>query len=355
MANNTKNLIKQFKTKPPKLTAFGGMIIPNHSGDHSAGKTKAPEVDNALVNKKYVDDEIAGIPLHDPLTLGLMPNGLTLTNQELGIEIASSTTPGAMDTTQVEKLDGIETGAEVNNISDANATDLTDAGDSALHYHSADRARAVHSGTQPASTISDFDTEVGNHADVAANTSARHTQNTDTILDSGGANQITAAQAKSAYTHVSNNGTDHSYINQDVSTAGTPTFTAAYSNNGSGQGNFGYNGAYYLSMRAGTWYINQNGWTYEFATSYFAPYTTGALSLGSAAKKWNGGYLSGTLASTAEINTSNYFKGNYKSSDGSIGANLTRTFYASATSGGLPTVRNTITIKDGLIISWTQV
>lgn len=53
------------------------------------------------------------------------------------------------------KLDGIEAGAEVNNISDVNATDLTDAGDSALHFHSADRARANHTGTQALSTISD--------------------------------------------------------------------------------------------------------------------------------------------------------------------------------------------------------
>lgn len=33
------------------------------------------------------------------------------------------------------KLDGIETGAEVNNISDANATDLTDGGETTLHTH----------------------------------------------------------------------------------------------------------------------------------------------------------------------------------------------------------------------------
>jgi len=61
-------------------------------------------------------------------------------------------------------------------------TDLTDAGDSSLHYHSSDRDRANHTGTQEASTISDFDTEVSNNTDVAANTSARHTQNTDTAL-----------------------------------------------------------------------------------------------------------------------------------------------------------------------------
>lgn len=63
-------------------------------------------------------------------------------------------------TDEKNKLAGIEAGAEANNISDVNATDLTDAGDSALHYHSADRNRANHTGTQTASTISDFATTV---------------------------------------------------------------------------------------------------------------------------------------------------------------------------------------------------
>lgn len=35
-------------------------------------------------------------------------------------------------------------------------TDLTDAGDSTLHYHTADRARAAHTGTQAMATISDL-------------------------------------------------------------------------------------------------------------------------------------------------------------------------------------------------------
>lgn len=54
------------------------------------------------------------------------------------------------------KLAGIEASAEANNISDANALDLTDGGDSTLHYHAADRSRANHTGTQGSSTISDF-------------------------------------------------------------------------------------------------------------------------------------------------------------------------------------------------------
>ena len=77
--------------------------------------------------------------------------------------------------TEKTKLSGIEAGAEVNNISDTNATDLTDGGNSTLHYHSTDRDRSNHTGTQTASTISDFDTEVSNNTDVSANTTHRGT------------------------------------------------------------------------------------------------------------------------------------------------------------------------------------
>lgn len=45
------------------------------------------------------------------------------------------------------------------------------------------------------------DADGSSHADVVANTAAKHTQNTDTKLDNGGANEITALQAKTAYTH----------------------------------------------------------------------------------------------------------------------------------------------------------
>jgi hypothetical protein len=51
-----------------------------------------------------------------------------------------------------------------------------------------------------------------------------HVQNTDTKLDEGGANEVTAAQAKSAYTHVSSDGTDHTYINQDLRNTASPQF-----------------------------------------------------------------------------------------------------------------------------------
>ena len=51
------------------------------------------------------------------------------------------------------KLSGIEPNAEANNLTDANATDLTDGGTSSLHYHPTDRLRSNHTGTQDVSTI----------------------------------------------------------------------------------------------------------------------------------------------------------------------------------------------------------
>jgi hypothetical protein len=48
------------------------------------------------------------------------------------------------------------------------------------------------------------------HADVATNSAARHTQGTDQKLDDGGANEITAANAKAAYTHSTDNTQAHS-------------------------------------------------------------------------------------------------------------------------------------------------
>lgn len=52
----------------------------------------------------------------------------------------------------------------------AQLTSLTGAANSALHYHDADRDRSNHTGTQTASTISDFAASVAAVSDVVANT-----------------------------------------------------------------------------------------------------------------------------------------------------------------------------------------
>ncbi len=56
--------------------------------------------------------------------------------------------------------------------------------------------RANHTGTQTASTISDFSTTVSANSDVSANTSARHTHSNKTILDNTTASYTTAEQTK---------------------------------------------------------------------------------------------------------------------------------------------------------------
>ena len=72
-------------------------------------------------------------------------------------EIVANSLKISYNSTASTKLGTIEESAEVNNISDANATDLTDGGDTTLHDHDG----------------------------ISENTSARHTQNTDTALGSG--------------------------------------------------------------------------------------------------------------------------------------------------------------------------
>lgn len=85
----------------------------------------------------------------------------------------STTTSTNKFTTQsdINKLATVEENAEQNNISDINATALTNNGDTSIHFHSADRIRSNHTGTQPASTISDFNTAVASSPSVTANTS----------------------------------------------------------------------------------------------------------------------------------------------------------------------------------------
>jgi len=72
-------------------------------------------------------------------------------------EIVANSNKISYNSTASTKLSTIEESAEVNNISDANATDLTDGGDTTLHDHDG----------------------------ISENTSARHTQDTDTALGSG--------------------------------------------------------------------------------------------------------------------------------------------------------------------------
>lgn len=76
------------------------------------------------------------------------------------------------DPTNVEgdafDMDNMVQGTTNKFLSGTDYTDLTDAGDSALHYHSTDRDRANHTGTQTHETISDYDTELAGTTNVTA-------------------------------------------------------------------------------------------------------------------------------------------------------------------------------------------
>lgn len=76
-----------------------------------------------------------------------------------GLDATSTDTATTSTPTAHSSLSGLNT-SEYTHLSGINAGDLTDGGDSNLHFHSADRDRANHTGTQPAATISDFNSAV---------------------------------------------------------------------------------------------------------------------------------------------------------------------------------------------------
>jgi len=157
-----------------------------------------PDEDYEPATKLYVDNSAGAIggnmtkAVYDPTNIEA--SAFDVDNHIDG------TTNKVFTTLDNTKLDGVEAGAEVNNISDVNATDLTDSGESTLHYHASDRARASHTGTQTASTISDFDTEVSNNATVVSNTAhitADGKSHSDVVLNN---------------THRTSDGKDHSDV-----------------------------------------------------------------------------------------------------------------------------------------------
>jgi hypothetical protein len=145
------------------------------------------------------------------------------------VEVLGSVVP-----TDHNSLGGLQGGqvSQYYHLTLAQHGELTGAGDTSLHYHSADRARANHTGTQSVATItagnhkmfysngsgqivelanviagmyiksqgvssapiwSDFETDVSNTSDVANNTAARHAKThaiTDAANHSTGANKV---------------------------------------------------------------------------------------------------------------------------------------------------------------------
>jgi len=102
--------------------------------------------------------------------------GLVLANGGLStttITASSTVTAPALTINGNITVSGTVDGVDLSSLGSLTSTqkaDLTDGGSSTLHYHAADRARAVHTGTQLASTISNFSAAVGANSAVATST-----------------------------------------------------------------------------------------------------------------------------------------------------------------------------------------
>ena len=114
------------------------------------------------------------------------------------------------------KLDTLS--ASGSNISDINATDLTDSGDTTLHYHSTDRNRTNHTGTQLSTTISDFASAVRETILTGlTNTTNAVISATDTVLSALGKLQKQIIDNLATLTsHIGNTSNPHSATKAQV-------------------------------------------------------------------------------------------------------------------------------------------
>lgn len=76
-------------------------------------------------------------------------SSVDLNYNDAGPSITASVKPEGVDHSQLSNIDS----SSYSHLTAAQRTDLTDGGDSSLHYHSADRSRTNHTGTQDISTI----------------------------------------------------------------------------------------------------------------------------------------------------------------------------------------------------------
>tara|TARA_B110000438_G_scaffold62609_2_gene63088 strand:- start:1936 stop:3828 length:1893 start_codon:yes stop_codon:yes gene_type:complete len=147
----------------------------NHTGTQAASTIS--DFDTEVANNSAVTANTAKVTnVTTDLSASADGTSLTVSSSDgtnASIPAATTSAWGAMTDEDKTKLDGVATGATAND-TDANL-----------------KARANHTGTQAASTISDFDTEVANNTAVTANT-AKVTNATHTG-DVAGSTSLTIA------------------------------------------------------------------------------------------------------------------------------------------------------------------
>lgn len=195
---------------PTSLPANGG------NADTVGGFTVNANVPS---NAKFTDivttinGKTGTISKSDIVALGIPAQDTNTTYTE-----ATTSTDGLMASGDKIKLNGIEDGAEVNNISDTNATNLTSGANTTLHYHTSDRNRANHTGTQTSSTISDFATTVRNTVLTGLSTATNTVITTaDNILGAFGKIQAQISNILGVLTsHIENTSNPHSVTKAQI-------------------------------------------------------------------------------------------------------------------------------------------
>lgn len=172
------------------ISASGGesYILPTASSTVKGGieifsdtvQTVASNAVSATASRTYgvqLDSEgraVVNVPWSDTDT--------TYTNANIKSMYEANSNTNAFTDAEQSKLSGIEVGAEENNISDVDATDLTDGGDTTLHYHTSDRNRENHAGTQAISTVSGLQTALDGKSATSHNHSGVYEPADGTIL-----------------------------------------------------------------------------------------------------------------------------------------------------------------------------
>lgn len=180
---------------------------------------------NVPINAKFTDTVYTHPANHSPSIITQDSTNRFVTDAEKSTwngkaetSIATTSANGLMSAIDKTKIDTVESNAEVNNISDVNAIDLTDGTDTTLHYHSADRSRVNHTGTQLSSTISNFASTVRETALTGITTATNAVISaTDTVLSALGKLQKQVTDNLSKLTnHTENTSNPHNVTKTQI-------------------------------------------------------------------------------------------------------------------------------------------
>ena len=105
-SNKTSKLLRSMipkRTKTANNSFTGALVLPNNSGDHQKGyKRQEPTLDYDITNKKYVDDQIAGV------------GGWTDTSTNTGTNKTLNSSTNDIHADSIHELLRNETGSDIN-------------------------------------------------------------------------------------------------------------------------------------------------------------------------------------------------------------------------------------------------